>query len=142
MHGEAEAHNKNMDPLVLPAGQAVPDDVMDDPVQCERPVQWVREDGQRDSAVAHAWMSRINLRYYRRMFYEERQHTNEIMELWQVPGETMQQVMEVYQELETRLFDPALDEQPLDVLKRLAEAEWAPRQVQIHGLVEAYRPAP
>lgn len=128
-----------MDPIILHVGEQVSDDILNDDEQCERPIHWYNDDGEISEVMSAAWLSSLDLRYYRRMFSGQKQYSSDIMKLWNVPESIVQQVMEIYQDLEDILYNVELDNKSKEELTLLAESIWSPKMLHISELIEPYR---
>lgn len=124
--------------IVLEVGQDLPEEVLEDDARRELPVIQRHADGT-VNFVAHAWMLRLDLRYYRRIFPGSREYTRSIMAAWQVPRNRVEEVMALYSDIEEVLYDPALERKEAEELTTLYEEVWKPRMDQIYQLVEEFR---
>jgi len=111
----------------------VPETVLDDETERERPVRWLTPEGKQQTWMAHAWMTRIDRYYYQRMFPGQKEYHLALMREWGVSEEDTRKVCQHFDDMEPLLTrDGTLEE---------LEAEWDRHQDAIHELVEAYRPA-
>lgn len=61
-----------MEPLVLRAGERIPDAILNDVVERERPVLWLTPEGCMTEAVSNAWVKHVDIHWYQRALPGER----------------------------------------------------------------------